>query len=185
MKHEIVEGGDWLDAYLATGELPEAPPAPEWTPEEVETQLVEALRWAKYNAGRVGPAGLGGVSGVFSLVSTLEDHMEEGWGIPEIAGDDELDERQIRPAATPAQITRHEAALQWPATYLVPDRIGSARMLGLWAACQIGKRSFRGACKARGVDRRAAMQLRDRGLSLISQGLARDGVPVEVEETPL
>jgi hypothetical protein len=178
MKLEVIEG-DWLDAYLATGELPDVPPAPKWTPEAVEAQLVEALRWAKYNAGRVGPAGIGGVSGVFSLVSTLEDHMEEGWGIPEVAGDDVPDEKQIRPAATPEQITRHEAALQWPADYLLPDYKGSARMVGLWCACQVGKRSFNGVCKARGVDRHAAMQLRDRGLSLISQGLTRDGVPVE------
>jgi len=179
MKLEVIEG-DWLDAYLATGELPEAPPAPEWTPELVEEQLIEALRWAKHHAGRVGPAGLGGVSGVFSLVSTLEDHLEEGWGVPEIAGDDEPDERQIRPAATPEQITRHEAALEWPAEYLLPDHKGSARMVGLWCACQISKRSFNGACKARGVDRHAAMQLRDRGLSIISQGLSHDSMSVEI-----
>ena len=151
---------------------------PTWTPEIVGEQLVEALRWAKHNAGRVGPAGFVGSRSLFSV--TLEDHLEEGWGLPEIAGDDEPDERRRHAMPSPEQITRHELALQWPADHLFPDHKGSARMLGLWAACEISKRSFNGACKARGVDRRAALQLRDPGLSLISQALDRAGVPVEV-----
>lgn len=77
------------------------------------------------------------------------------------------------------RITRHEAALEWPATYLIPDHQGSVRMLGLWAATKINKRSFARVVKARGVARNMAYQLRDQGLSLISQGLDRDGVPVE------
>lgn len=178
MKHELIEGGDWLDQYLATGELPEVPAAPTWTPEIVGEQLIEALRWAKHNAGRVGPGGFVGSRSLFNV--TLEDHLEKGWGLPEIAGDDEPEEHRVRVAATPEQITRHEIALQWPADHLLPDHKGSARMLGLWAACEISKRSFNGAVKARGVDRRAALQLRDRGLSLISQALDRAGLPVEV-----
>lgn len=179
MKHEVIEdSGDWLDQYLATGKLPDVPAAPAWTPDLVGEQLVEALRWAKHNAGRVGPGGFMGSRSLFNV--TLEDHLEEGWGLPEIAGDDEPDECRRYAMPSPEQITRYEMALQWPADHLLPDHKGSARMLGLWAACEISKRSFSRACRARGVDRRAALQLRDRGLSLISQALHRSGLPVEV-----
>ena len=179
MKYDrtIEGGGDWLDEYLRSGALPDAPQAPTWTPEIVGEQLCAALRWAKHNTGRVGPGGFVGSRSLFNV--TLEDHLEEGWGLPEIAGDDEPDERRQYAMPSPEQITRYEMALAWPADYLLPDHKGSARMLGLWAACEISKRSFNGACKARGVDRRAALQLRDRGLSLISQALDRAGLPVE------
>ncbi|WP_417264541.1 hypothetical protein [Celeribacter sp.] len=120
MKLDVIEGGDWLDQYLATGELPDVPVAPTWTPDFVGEQLVEALKWAKHNAGRVGPGGMVGSYSPF--VATFDDHLAEGWGLPEIAGDDEPDERR----------------------------------------------------------RHAALQLRDRGLSLISQALDRAGLPVEV-----
>ena len=51
-------------------------------------------------------------------------------------------------------------------------------MVGLWSLCKVSRRSFAGAVKARGISRPAAYQLRDRGLSMISQGLQRDGVLV-------
>ncbi|NGM47924.1 hypothetical protein G5B31_20615 [Rhodobacter sp. SGA-6-6] len=80
------------------------------------------------------------------------------------------------------QVSRHEAALTWPTIYLVGAGLqGSARMVGLWAACKAYRRPFSKAIEGRGVSRPAAYALRDRGLSIISQGLARDRVPVEID----
>jgi hypothetical protein len=45
--------------------------------------------------------------------ATLDDHLAEGWGLPEVAGDDPLEDRPIRLLPSPAQV---------------------ARMVGLWAA---------------------------------------------------
>lgn len=155
------------------------PPAPEWTPKIVGEQLVEAIRWAA-SLGPVGPKGFNHVRLAFE--ATLEEHLAEGWGLPEAAEDDGRGEdRPLRLMLPPAVVSRHRAALEWPAVYLCPDNVTSARMLGLWAACKAGKRSFDGAVKARGgIARAHAYRYRDRGLSLIAQGLVRDRVPVEV-----
>ncbi len=81
----------------------------------------------------------------------------------------------------PAVVSRHRAALEWPAIYLCPGNVTSARMLGLWAACKAGKRPFDKALEARGgIARAHVYRYRDRGLSLIAQGLVRDRVPVDV-----
>jgi hypothetical protein len=45
-------------------------------------------------------------------------------------------------------------------------------MVGLWAACKAGRRSFDGTVKARGVARSHAYRLCDRGLMLISVRLS-------------
>jgi hypothetical protein len=112
-------------------------------------------------------------------VADFEAHCEEGWGLPEIA--DEPDEAFVRIQPSARQVTRHEAALQWPAVYLVGAGLqGSARMVGLWAACKAYRRPFAKAIEGRGVSRPAAYALRDKGLSLISQGLTRDRVPVDL-----
>lgn len=166
---------DWLDEYLSGGGLPE----PEtWTPKIVGDRLIEAVRWVHYCGGRVGPAGMC-ASGAFAFHPTLEDHLEEGWGLPEVAGDVEEDERSIYRSPTAEQITAYEAALQWPAEYLIPDHSGSARVLNLWVRCKVHNKSFASAITRRGtMSRGAAYRLRDRGLSLISQGLDRNEVPL-------
>lgn len=154
------------------------PPVLSWTPKIVAAQLVEAMRWT-LSQGPVGPRGVSHVRLPFA--ATLDDHLAEGWGLPEAADDDRAEDRPLRLMLPPAVVSRHRAALEWPATYLCPDNTTSARMLGLWAACKAGKRSFDGAVKARGnIARAHAYRYRDKGLSIISQGLARDGVPVEI-----
>lgn len=155
------------------------PPAAQWTPELVGNALVEAMRWAAAQ-GPVGPKGFSYVRLPFA--ATLDDHLDEGWGLPEVAGQDEPTEgRPLRILLPPAVVSRHRAALEWPARYLCPDHVGSARALGLWVACKATGRSFDGALKARAtIHRSVAYRLRDRGLSLVSMGLARDGVPVGV-----
>lgn len=147
-----------------------------WTPKLVGERMIAALRWATYTGGAVGPAGIRGSMPAFN--PTLDDHLDEGWGLPDVAGDEEPgDGKRLVVQATAAQITAHEAALSWPAVYLYPSYEGSARMLCLWARCKVYRRPFDDAIKRRGtISRATAFRLRDRGLSLISQGLDRDKV---------
>ncbi|RAZ84046.1 hypothetical protein DDV93_13370 [Cereibacter johrii] len=95
---------------------------------------------------------------------------------------DEDEPPQVRIQASAARVTFFEAVLEWPALYLCPEHVGSARCVGLWALCRARKASFAANAKARGLTPGHAYRLRDRGLSLISQGLERDGVPVPQPE---
>ncbi len=158
------------EAYSAQNAAPET-----WTPKAVGEAMTEALRWASWAAGRVGPGGIKTVA--LPFIASLDEHLANGWGLPEIAGDDEPDPRRLRVMPSPEQISRHEAALDWPRVYL-RDNEGSARILALWLRCKITKRPFDASVKARAtISRTAAYALRDRALSLISQGLDRDGGP--------
>ena len=105
-----------------------------WTPQLVGEAMVEAMKWVRRTAP-AGPRGMVTASLPVSVLS-LEDFLEQGWGLPENADDDEPDERELILPLTAKQVSRHMAALQWPADYLCPDHIGSARMLGLWAVCK-------------------------------------------------
>lgn len=145
-----------------------------WTPALAGQALVDALRWAHRAAGRVGPGGV--VSARLpEAILTTEDRLELGWGLHEVADPDDLPPMRVQ--LSPAQVSAHEAVLEWPARYLCPAHDGSARIVGLWAACKARRMSFDVAIKRRGTLARAtAYRLRDKGLSLISQGLDRDGV---------
>lgn len=147
-----------------------------WTPDLVSKRMLSAVRWATYTGGKVGPGGIRGSMPAY--ITTLDDHLDEGWGLPEVAGDEGPgDGKRLVVQATAAQITQHEAALLWPARYLCPDHEGSARMLGLWLRCKVYRRPFDDAVKRRGtISRATAFRLRDRGLAIISTGLDRDGV---------
>jgi hypothetical protein len=149
-----------------------------WTPKIVGDRMVAALRWATYTGGRVGPGGIKGSMPAFN--PTLEDHLDEGWGLPDRAGDDDPEDgKRLVVQATAAQITAHEAALNWPADFLYPAHEGSARMLCLWLRCKVHKRSFDDAIKRRGtISRATAFRLRDRGLTIISVGLDLRRVPL-------
>lgn len=167
--------GDWLDDY-ANGFGPAR--VETWTPKLVAERLIDAVEWAHRSGGPVGPSGIK-ANETFSFTATLDDHLEEGWGLPEIAGDDEPDDRPVRVQLSPEQITAHEAALQWAAVYLIPDYEGAARILALWVRCKALRRGFDAAVDRRGtISRGAAYRLRDRGLSIISQGLDKDEVPL-------
>lgn len=151
------------------------PQREQWGPKLVGERMIAAVRWAAFSGGRVGPAGIKGSMPAFN--PTLDDHLDEGWGLPEIAGDDEPEAKRLRVQATAEQITAHEAALNWPAVYLYPAHEGSARFLCLWVRCKVHKRPFDEAISRRGtISRATAFRLRDRGLSLIAQGLDRDRV---------
>lgn len=140
-----------------------------WTPKIVGNQMIEALKWVR-RTGPVGPAGIR--SGQPAYVATADEYFED-FGLRESADEEEA---RSYPQPSPAQISRHLAALEWPLTYLLPHHEGSARTVGLWAACKANKRPFDAAVRERGISRSFAYALRDRGLSIISQGLERDGV---------
>lgn len=147
----------------------------QWTPKLVGARLVEAVRWARYNAGPIGPSGAR--SSMPAVVMTSEERIEE-WGLPDFVDDEELALRDqtIRIAATPEQISSYLAALEWQARFLIPDYAESARVLGIWVRCRVYKRSFDDAIKRRQyLTRTMAYRMRDRALSRISVGLDRAG----------
>lgn len=158
---------------------PPAAPVEGWTPERAGAALVEALRWLRGAGGRVGPAGFGGMQWQAKAL-TVEEFLE-AWGfLPESANDPD-DAPPVRIQATAAQVTRHLDAIEWPARYLA-GHDGSRQMVALWANCKAYRRPFNAAVKARGtIDRSLAYRLRDRGLSLISVALSRDGVPLDYD----
>ncbi|ULB08422.1 hypothetical protein ORIO_00505 [Cereibacter azotoformans] len=146
-------------------------PRETWTPETVERALVDALTWVRSTGGPVGPRGFSRSQSRFVRALGWEDD----WGAVETADDDVPP--PIRIQGTAARVTFYETALEWPARYLCPDHVGSARCVGLWARCKARKASFAYEAKARGLARRHAYSLKDRALSLIAQGLERDRVP--------
>lgn len=149
----------------------------QWSPKLVGERLIEAVRWARYSAGPVGPSGIRSGMPNFSL--SLEERLEEGWGLPDCPDDEEVEARKkkLRIATTPAQVTAYLAALEWPALYLVPDRAGDARVLNLWVRCRVYSLSFSEAVDRRQyLSRAMAYRMRDRALSVISVALDRDGV---------
>lgn len=151
----------------------------QWSPKLVGERLIEAVRWARYSGGPVGPAGI--KSGMPNVALTLEEYLAEGWGLPDGPDEDEakLRERKLRIAATPQKVSAHLAALEWPARYLVPERAGDARVLNLWVRCKVYGRPFNDAIdKRKYLSRAMAYRMRDRALSVISVGLDRDGVPL-------
>lgn len=150
----------------------------EWTSRLAGEALIAALEWARRTSGPVGPQGVTTVR-LPELPMTLERRLALGWGLPEVADPDDVRLMVIRPS--PRQISRHTAALAWPAVYLA-EADGSRQMVSLWAGCKALRLPFNEAVKRRGtIDRSAAYRLRDRGLTLIALGLTRDGVSVDVE----
>lgn len=147
-----------------------------WTPRLVRDRMVEAVRWARYNVGLTGPSQIRSTMPAF--VASLEDHLEEGWGFPELAADNGPDEKVIRINLPPKKVQQLIDALEWCAKYLAADHPGSARMLNLWVRCRVYKADFNRNIEARGISRAHAYRLRDRGLSVIAQGLDADRVPL-------
>lgn len=146
-----------------------------WTPKLVRERMIEAVRWARYNAGATGPAPIRSVMPDFK--ATLEDHLEEGWGFPEKAEGVEEAEKVTRIQLSPERIDEMIWVLDWCRLYLVKERPGDAVMLNLWLRCKVHRSNFDHALKTRGfaLSRRHAYRMRDRALSHISQRLDREG----------
>lgn len=146
-----------------------------WTPTLVKERMVEAVRWARYNIGPTGPSQIRSTMPAYA--ASLEDHLEEGWGLPETA-DDQPEEKVLRINLPPKKVQQMIDTLEWCAKYLAADHPGSARMLNLWLRCRVHKADFNRQIEQRGVSRSHAYRLRDRGLSVIAQALAADRVPL-------
>lgn len=145
-----------------------------WTPKLVGERLVAALRWAERASGRVGPAAIR--STMPTYLPTLEDHLAEGWGLPEVAGDDGALERPMERHPTPAEIDAHMQALSWVAEYLAKDHRNLAMLLQLWLLCRLGRADWKKTLQNWRVSRAHAYRLRDRALGMIAQGLERKGI---------
>lgn len=146
-----------------------------WTPKLVRETLVEAIRWARYNAGPTGPAAVRSLMPVYK--PSYADHDLEGWGEPETA--DPKEEKVYRRPLPPHRVQRLIDALYWPARYAVPDLPTSARILNLWLRCKVYKVDFDKAIERRDeISRASAYRYRDKALAAIAMGLERDRVPL-------
>ncbi|MGA0615914.1 hypothetical protein [Paracoccus sp. KR1-242] len=154
-----------------------------WTPSRVKETLAEAISWARRHAGPVGPAPMRGSMPNFN--PTLEDHLEEGWGIPEAAGDDEDWTKPIELPIDPKRADFLMASLTWVGIFLINDgHPVTGKMVSLWMAHSVSRnnRAFDAAIKREKVSRGHAYRLRDRGFSLIAQRLTAAGIPFERHE---
>lgn len=154
----------------------------EWTAKLVRETLADAVRWAHHTV----TSGASGMSGSqFPYKASLEDHLEEGWGLPEIAGDEEEEEKE-RVFVSAERAQQYEAALQWQAAYLGADHPVSSQLLAAWLRSQIKRRSgaFEAAAKRMGFGKSQAYRLRDRALGVIAMGLTVDGVDFDDEPEP-
>jgi len=152
-----------------------------WIPRLVGEVLVDALRWAKKTAGPVGPAGFKTNRKLQRFIPTLEDHLEEGWGLPEVAGDEEEWLAPVELAIDPKRADLFMHALTWVGVYLINDgHPATGKILSLSLAHSVSRnsRAFDAALKQEGVSRRHSYRMRDKGLSIIAQALNRDQVPV-------
>lgn len=146
-----------------------------WTPKLVGERLVEAQKWVRYNAGPTGPASVRAAS--IPFLPTDDDFEIEGWGQREKA--EQEDDQPAPRRYSPAKVSAILAALEWPGKYLVPEYPDAARYLHKWLRCKVYRGNFEKAIEAEGrMSRMSAYRYRDRALSVIAQGLTRDGVPV-------
>lgn len=81
---------------------------------------------------------------------------------------------------TPRSMTLAEQASEWPSAYIPQEQMGIRRVLMLFLWCKAHRRKFGKEARQRGWSRTTAHRRREQALSLIAQGLDRDGVKVEV-----
>ena len=146
-----------------------------WTPELVRDRMIEAVRWARYTAGPTGPAPIRSLMPEYR--ASLEDHLAEGWGLPEKADGVDEAERAIHLRMPPERVDQMIWVLDWCRLYLAKDRPGDAVILNLWLRCRVYRGNFDTALKRRSfaMTRRHAYRMRDRALAHISQRLDKEG----------
>lgn len=151
----------------------------DWTPKLVADELIAAVRWARQFGNAPGPTIMRGSMPTY--IASLADHLEEGWGIPEVAGDEAVDDRVIRIPVSPARAQQFETALWWIGAYVAGSNPGAAQMLSLWLKykTQGAGKGFDSAVRRRGLSRGHAYRLRDRALSIIAQHLTAAGVSAD------
>ncbi len=153
-----------------------------WVPKLVKARLVESVRIVNATAGPVGPAGYGS-----SLPRELVEAASRRQGDGETPWWGHTDEgaRNVVRRFSPARVSQAEIEALWPYRYLrdAPPPAGSdlepLLALKTWLSCKLTRGvTFEEACKACRWARGTAYRAVDRALSVIAQGLNRDGVPV-------
>lgn len=146
-----------------------------WTVEKVRDRLLEAAHGCERLSGRIGPARLKGFwPDVDSFRDmTPADRRERELAV--IAGTRPPD-RSSRPL-DPRRIARIEEAIEWPGRYLDADEHARNRKaLQIWLWCDVRNQKFRATCLHVGLAWRTAYWRRDAALSVILEGVIRDGV---------
>lgn len=144
---------------------------PRWTVEHVRIRLREAARGCERLVGRVGPGSARG----FWPATILE------WGeLVEMAGAETLEDFQNARnagAGGARDISDLEEALRWPILYLAAAEHEAPRMtLHCWLECEARRWAFDEHYKRLGCSRRTAFRRRDAALSIILEGVIKDGV---------
>lgn len=148
-----------------------------WTPKIVGDLLIAAIKWAQQTGGRVTPRMYG--QGLPDPALTSDERALEEW--PQIYEIEEFDPpKHSRRSLSPAKVSQMERVLEWPMTYLTTleaTEPGAFRVFKVWVTCKLIKGvSFDKACDQKGWSRATAYRKKDKALSMIAQGLARDGI---------
>jgi hypothetical protein len=146
-----------------------APAASRWDQKAVEQRLEEAMVLLRRVGGPYGPKEFG----------TSWPAIAEAIEAPE--GGAELPAR-----VTSADVSKMEAAIRWPLTYLggrpgrarYPDQL---RVLQIWLACKATGGRFGKAIQRRGIAESTGQARRWQAMLLIATGLMEDGVPAPEE----
>lgn len=147
-----------------------------WTPKLAGERLIEAIRWARYNAGPTGPASVRALYPIY--VATPDEREEEGWGEQENANDPTEVPKYRRPLK-PHEVSALIDALYWPAKYAVEQLPTATRVLNVWLRCKVYGGNFDKVIETRREFSRAtAYRYRDKALAAIAVGLESDGVPL-------
>lgn len=141
-----------------------------WTPDIVRGRLDEAIKLVHRTTGRFGPRQYG-----TAMPATLTDWAD--WLAQIETGELGKGNNRSRVPATAAQVSRAEEAIAWPMTYLRPWP-GPLRVLNMHLVSKAYRLPFSRVCKGAGIPLATAKRARSKAFSIISQGLARDGVPV-------
>ena len=140
-----------------------------WSTDHVRLRLREAARGCERLVGRVGPSSKGGV---------WPQTMVEWGELVEMAGAGTLKGFQdARNGGAEREISRIEAALQWPLRYLgAAEHEPARKALQLWLWCEAKNEAFGEFFRALGYSRRTAYRRRDAAVEAILKGVIRDKV---------
>lgn len=148
--------------------VPENVPAdvPQWTTDLVLQRMVRAAKLCQRSTGRVGPAQIRTCWPVFA---------DESEAMP----DDAFKSSEPPERVTARHITMMEEALVWPSIYLAAWD-GPARCLAIHLAAKARRLKLGAVCRSRGIPVATMKWGRAKAVSLIAQGLDRDGIEVRL-----
>ena len=146
----------------------EAPPL-DWSGDLVEERLIFAIRLVQRTAGRTGPRGFG---------NSMPPVLREWSDLIGVEAEPADVGKRVYLSATPRQVTLADAALAWLPHYLSP-RPNELAAINLWLLAKAVRRPWQALARKRGIAVPTAKDRKARALSLIVQGLIKDGVHPE------